>query len=152
MTAKWPESKLPIYHASLDWEAFFRDYPVPDVFAETVYKWPGATRAPSEFASCKTNASWEAVARGWNNAFYRQRWQAAGLEPGEVKSLEDITKIPMYNSDDVKEEQNRHPPYGEFHGITEAQWRTTGHRSSCNIVAAPPASRAIRCRVQSSGK
>ena len=31
----------------------------------------------------------------------------------------------MYNSDDVKQDQIRHPPYGEFHGITDAQWRTT---------------------------
>jgi hypothetical protein len=34
------QSTLPIYHTSLDWDAFFAEYPVPDVFERTVYRWP----------------------------------------------------------------------------------------------------------------
>jgi hypothetical protein len=34
------QSRLPIYHKSLDWDAFFAEYPVPDVFERTVYRWP----------------------------------------------------------------------------------------------------------------
>ena len=64
MTAKLPESTLPIYHAALDWEAFFREYPVPDVFAETVYKWPA-----ERIRELQDKRFLEAVARGWDNAF-----------------------------------------------------------------------------------
>ena len=36
----YKQSRLPIYHKSLDWDAFFAEYPVPDVFERTVYRWP----------------------------------------------------------------------------------------------------------------
>ncbi len=34
------QSELPIYQKSIDWDSFFRQYPVPDVYERTVYKWP----------------------------------------------------------------------------------------------------------------
>ena len=34
------QTVLPIYQKSIDWNAFFAEYPVPDVYERTVYKWP----------------------------------------------------------------------------------------------------------------
>ena len=34
-----PESALPLYRQSFDWEQYCRDYPMPDVFERTVYRW-----------------------------------------------------------------------------------------------------------------
>jgi phenylacetate-CoA ligase len=53
---------------------------------------------------------------GWGNEFYRKRWSAAGLKPGDVKSIDDISKLPSYTSEDVKNDQAEHPPFGHFHG------------------------------------
>ncbi len=34
------ETRLPLYRRALDWEWFDREFPAPDVWAETVFKWP----------------------------------------------------------------------------------------------------------------
>jgi hypothetical protein len=41
----YKQSGLPIYHKSLDWDAFFAEYPVPDVFERT--RLPVAARETS---------------------------------------------------------------------------------------------------------
>ena len=110
-----PVSGLPIYHDSIDWARLRRDYPVPDVFFETVYKWP------AERIRALQNARFlEAVARGWNNPFHRRRWRATGLEPGDIRSIDDSHRIPTYDSDDVKRDQLEHPPFGAFHDLDPA--------------------------------
>ena len=115
MSNELPATQLPIYHNALDWDQFYRDYPVPDVFEQTVYKWPA-----ERIRDLQNERFLELVAHGWQNPFYRKRWQAAGLEAGDIHSLEDIVKLPPYNSDDVKQDQLDHPPWGEFHNVSEA--------------------------------
>ncbi len=105
------ETQLPIYHKSIDWDAFFATYPVPDVFERTVFRWP--RKRLREF---QNQRFMRLVEIGWNNPFYRRRWRAAGLEPGDVRSIDDIAKLPAYTSDDVKQDQQEHPPFGDFHG------------------------------------
>ena len=56
---------------------------------------------------------------GWANPFFRRRWQAAGLEPGDIRSLDDIVKLPPYNTDDLKTDQQEHPPFGSGTGIRD---------------------------------
>ena len=46
------QTVLPIYQKSIDWDAFFAEYPVPDVFERTVYKWPR-----EKYARFKTSVS-----------------------------------------------------------------------------------------------
>jgi phenylacetate-CoA ligase len=104
-------SKLPILHHSIDWDTFFRKFPVPDVFEQTVYKWPR-----ERFRALQNERFSEAVARGWQNEFYRRRWQAAGLEPGDIRSIDDADKLPTFNSDDIKDDQQENPPFGLIHG------------------------------------
>ena len=45
------------------------------------------------------------------------RWRAAGLEPGDIGGLDDIAKIPPFTSDDIKDDQRDHPPFGRIPGI-----------------------------------
>jgi phenylacetate-CoA ligase len=55
------------------------------------------------------------VADAWAVPFYRQRWTAAGLEPGDVRSIDDSERIPTFNSDDLKAAIAEHPPFGSHH-------------------------------------
>ena len=112
----FPESDLPIYHASIDWAQLHRDYPVPDVFEKTVYKWPA-----DRVRDLQNERFLRCVEHAWDNPFYRKRWRAAGLEPGDVASIDDSHKIPTYNSDDVKRDQLENPPFGEFHNVGSAE-------------------------------
>ncbi|MDP6065697.1 MAG: AMP-binding protein [Alphaproteobacteria bacterium] len=111
MTGPSP-SRLPLYHASIDWDAFLADYPPPDVFAETVFKWPA-----ERIRELQNRRFLEIMAFAWQNDFYRQLWGGAGIEPGDIRGLDDITKLPTFNSDDIKENQTRHPPYGTITGL-----------------------------------
>ena len=38
--ARLPETKLPLYRNTLDWDWFSQQFPAPDVWAETIFKWP----------------------------------------------------------------------------------------------------------------
>jgi len=105
-------SELPLYRNAIDWEAHARDYRMPDVFAKTVYLWPR-----ERIRELQNERFLKLMEVGWRNPFYRERWTAAGVQPGDVKSLDDIVKLPTYTSDDVKDSLQNNPPYGDFHGV-----------------------------------
>lgn len=104
-------SKLPIHQTSVDWDKLFSTFPVPDVFEQTVYKWPR-----DRIRALQNERFLEVVARGWQNEFYRHRWRAAGLEPGDIRGIDDIVKLPTFNSDDIKDDQQQNAPFGLIHG------------------------------------
>ena len=52
--------------------------------------------------------------------FYRERFDAAGVSPADVKTLDDIRKLPFVQKEELREEQAQHPFFGEIHR------RTTG--------------------------
>ena len=105
-------SALPLYRQSFDWEQYCRDYPMPDVFERTVYRW-----APERLRVLQNERFMRCVQAGWNNPFYRRRWSDAGLEPGDIGSLDDIAKLPMFNSDDIKASIDSCPPFGDIHDV-----------------------------------
>jgi phenylacetate-CoA ligase len=105
------DSALPLYHKAVDWEALFRDYPVPDVYERTIYKWPA-----DRVRMLQNDRFLSLVRVGWANPFYKALWGKAGLAPGDIKSLDDIVKLPTFNSDDIKNDQAAHPPFGTLPG------------------------------------
>ncbi|SRR5579883_396997 len=115
-----PTTKLPLYAKAIDWDTFFSDYPVPDVFAETVYRWPR-----ERILDLQNQRFIKLVEDSWKNPFYRRRWEAAGLKPGDVRDLSDITKLPTFNSDDIKDNQHDYPPFGDIQGVTLANLTST---------------------------
>ena len=103
---------FPHYSRALNFEQLVRDYPPPPEFFRSVYRMPrGALRAVQEQRFLKL------VARGWEIPFFRRRWSAAGLEPGDIRGLADITKIPPYTVHDTRKSIEEHPPFGDFMGI-----------------------------------
>ncbi len=109
---KQPASRLPIYRNAFDFDRLIREYPLPDVFEQTVWRW-----SPERIRALQTERFLRTVEAGWLNSFYRKRWSAAGLAPGDIRSLEDIVKLPTYTSDDVKESLEARPPFGDFHDV-----------------------------------
>ncbi len=105
------KSALPIYHQNIDWDAFFAEYPVPDIFERTVFRW-----SRDQLRAFQNKRFLRLMQIGWKNEFYRRRWTAAGLTPGNIRSIDDIAKLPVYTSDDVKNDQQENPPFGHFHG------------------------------------
>ncbi|MEW6423858.1 MAG: phenylacetate--CoA ligase [Bacillota bacterium] len=48
----------------------------------------------------------------YNNQFFRNRYKAAGIEPGDIKSWDDVKKVPFVTKDDMRE----HYPTGLVSG------------------------------------
>jgi phenylacetate-CoA ligase len=106
------QSQLPLYQQQLNWQELWAAYPVPDVFARTVF-----VASRDEIRALQNRRFLETVTRGWANPFYRERWSDAGLQPGDIRGLDDIAELPTYNSDDVKADQQNFGPYGRLHDI-----------------------------------
>ncbi len=53
---------------------------------------------------------------GYNNSpFYKRLYKTAGLEPGDIKSFDDIKKVPKTDKGMLREVQSRPPfPYGDI--------------------------------------
>ena len=110
------ESTLPLYRRSFDWEQYCRDYPMPDVFERTIYRW-----APERLRALQNERFMRCVQAGWKNPFYRRRWGDAGLAPGDVLSLDDIARLPAFNSDDIKESIDSFPPFGDIQNVDRSR-------------------------------
>ncbi|MCP1675067.1 phenylacetate-CoA ligase [Natronocella acetinitrilica] len=58
----------------------------------------------------------------WEHApFYRRKWGEAGLEPGDIKSLEDFEKVPVVTKQDLRAAQTAHPPFGDYLCIPDSE-------------------------------
>ena len=49
-----------------------------------------------------------------NSPFYRKKFKEAGIKPGDIRSLSDITKLPFTTKDELKADQADHPPWGSI--------------------------------------
>jgi phenylacetate-CoA ligase len=58
------------------------------------------------------------MARGWEIPFFQLHWDRAGMEPGDIRSLEDLVKVPPYDVHDIRASIERNPPYGDFMGMS----------------------------------
>lgn len=103
---------IPYYYKSLDWDQLVEDYPPPPLYGERV------KGMSEEAVHAMQNARFMArVEEAWNIPFYRERWRAAGLEIGDIRSLDDIQKIPAFNSDDLRAAIEAAPPFGNHHPL-----------------------------------
>ena len=101
---------IPYYWKSIDWDALMRDYPPPPMYAATTGRLSAdALRALQEERFLAR------VADAWQVRFYRERWSAAGLAPGDIRGLDDIAKIPAFTSDDLRQAIADEPPFGSHH-------------------------------------
>lgn len=47
-----------------------------------------------------------------HSPFYQRKWDAAGVHPGDVKSLTDFEGFPLVTKDEIRADQAAHPPFG----------------------------------------
>jgi len=57
------------------------------------------------------------LARAWQVPFYRRRWGAKGIEPGDIRGLDDIARLPPFSKSDLMQSVAEHPPFGDYHGV-----------------------------------
>ncbi len=57
------------------------------------------------------------VERAWQTGFYRRLWRRVGAQPGDIRGLTDIGKLPVFDKSDLMASINAHPPFGDFGGF-----------------------------------
>jgi phenylacetate-CoA ligase len=102
----------PTYFEALDIKQLLSDYPIGDAFTA---RYRNISR--DELHAIQDRQFRKLVARGWEIPFYQRLWRAKGLEPGDVRGLDHITKLPVYDKSDLMESIAQYPPYGDFAGL-----------------------------------
>ncbi len=103
---------FPTYFESFDIKQMLADYPVGDAFTS---RYTGMSR--DALHTLQNERFLTLMKRGWEVPFYQRHWGAQGLEPGDIRSLDDITKLPVYDKSDLMASIAAHPPYGDFSGL-----------------------------------
>lgn len=57
--------------------------------------------------------------RGWQIPFYRRLWGDAGVEPGDIRSIDDLASLPTFDKSHLMASIEKDPPYGDFHGYVK---------------------------------
>ncbi len=102
---------FPTYFESFDAKQMLDQYPVGDAF---VKRYTNMSR--DELVAIQDKQFRILMKRGWEIPFYQRLWGNQGIEAGDIKSLADITKLPVYDKTDLMASVNEHPPYGDFDG------------------------------------
>lgn len=58
--------------------------------------------------------------------FYRRKFAAIGLEPGDIRSVDDLQKIPVTTKQEMAEDVVANPPWGTYTAIDDAAWPKRG--------------------------
>jgi phenylacetate-CoA ligase len=102
---------FPTYFEALDAKQLLEDYPVGDAF---VRRYTAMSR--DELRARQERDFAKLMARGWQVPFYQRLWGAKGIEPGDIRGLDDIGKLPVYDKADLMASVAEYPPFGDFGG------------------------------------
>ncbi len=106
---------VPYYYRSLDFDKLVCDYPPSQDYAETVFL---ADRKQIE--DVQNRRFLEILDWAAQNPFYQKKWAAHGVRRQDIRSTDDLGKLPMVAVEDFKDSIKAHPPFGEHPGLTRA--------------------------------
>ncbi len=89
---------------------------------------PSLERAPrDQLAEIQTRKLRAAVRfAGARIPLYRRSFEAIGLEPGDISSLDDLARIPITTKQDMDADLAEHPPWGTYTSVDDRVWRERG--------------------------
>ena len=102
---------FPHYYESFDYAQMLRDFPIGNEFTENF-----ARRSREEIRAHQNRLFLRCVARAAEIPFYQRLWRRSGVEAGDIRSLDDIGKLPIFGKSDLMQSLLEHPPYGDYQG------------------------------------
>jgi phenylacetate-CoA ligase len=102
----------PYYDRALDFEALRREYPPAAEYFETTHR-----ISRDELRSLQEQRFLKTVERGWQVPFYHRHWRQHGLEPGAIRSLDDLRHVPPYSVHDLRDAMGDNPPFTDYIGL-----------------------------------
>ena len=71
------------------------------------------TLSPDALKNLQLEKTKQTLQRAYQKSdFYRRRFDKAGVKPDDFKTLEDITRFPLIDKQDLIKDQEQHPPFG----------------------------------------
>ncbi|WP_328939150.1 hypothetical protein OG288_36620 [Streptomyces tauricus] len=102
------EKTIPYYWSSIDWAKLVEDFPPPPYFDAAM-----ARMSDDGLRELQNARFLQRMQDAWRVPFYRERWTAAGMESGDIRSLDDLATIPSFTSEDLKHATENNPPFGD---------------------------------------
>ncbi len=110
LSSAMSKQHLPDYFSAANPAALRREYPVGDDFRD---RFAGMGR--DELRAMQEGRFRRCLERAWATPFYDRLWREAGLEPGDVQSLEDLPRLPIFSKSDLMKSVERNPPFGDYY-------------------------------------
>lgn len=64
----------------------------------------------------------DVMSYAWDAApFYRRKWSEAGLEIGDIKTLDDFEQVPVVTKEELRQTQLQHPPFGDYLSVPQSE-------------------------------
>ena len=112
-----------------EWRAAIRaEVRNPDAPGDERYWAPELDTAPPEQLRAIQSRKLVAGVR-WmysRSALFRSRCEAIGLEPGDVRGIDDLTRLPITTKDDMSADLEATAPYGTYQSLTDEEWLEHG--------------------------
>jgi len=134
------------YWQDMDPAALTRDHPIGDDFTRFV-----TSISRDELNAHQNRLFMRCVDRAWKTPFYRRLWGAQGIEAGDIRSLDDLTKLPIFDKSDIMASLDLAPPFGDFAGFEGYEHRppvilhtTSGTTGKPQVLLFGPKSREVQ--------
>jgi len=100
------------YFDCIDAKALRADHPIGDEFLDFA-----KNISRDELFARQNKLFRRMLVLAWKTPFYQRLWGAHGIEPGDIKGLEDLSKLPMFDKSDIMASIVSNPPFGDFAGF-----------------------------------
>ena len=103
---------VPHYPLSIDIPRLIEEWCPPPLFFERVHRMPREA-----LHALQEKRLLEAVSRAWIIPFFARLWKNHGLAPGDIRRIEDLHQLPLYDVNHIRNSITRNPPFGDFMGM-----------------------------------
>ena len=98
---------------AVDYAELMRVHAPPPEYFETDWLVEPEEIEARQLANLKRRAE-----RAYAVPFFRNRWNEADFHPRDLESLDDLSRVPTYQVDDIRMSIEAHPPLGDYQGAS----------------------------------
>jgi phenylacetate-CoA ligase len=106
------QADYPTYYESFDYHDMMAQYPIGQKFTQTF-----TDMSKEDLRKLQNQRFMQVIKRAWEIPFYQRIWGSADIQPADIKSLDDIEKLPIISKADIMRSVEDYPPIGDFHGM-----------------------------------
>ncbi|MDH3604015.1 MAG: phenylacetate--CoA ligase family protein, partial [Candidatus Tectomicrobia bacterium] len=136
---------MPTYFEAVNPRQLLSDFPIGAAFVQTF-----AALSRDELRARQEARFNRLMRRVWQVPFYQRLYGRQGIEPGDIRGLDDLSKLPVFSKADLMQSIETYPPYGDFHGVTPGAGQqvvlhtTSGTTGTPQVLLFGPKSREIQ--------